>query len=95
MAKLSRTPEEPHGITNKVGDYHKSKNLELQRNRDKPQSNGGTTGRALTQPDTGPTCTFCNNQGHGSRQEEQQGVCPAYNKTCNHCGKQGHFRAAY
>ena len=37
MAKLSRSQEELHGTANRVGNYHKSKNLELQKSRDNPR----------------------------------------------------------
>ena len=59
MADFTRTQEETNGNTNKVSDYHKGKNLELQKSRDNYRSNGGTTGRSGTQPDTGPICTCC------------------------------------
>ena len=42
---ITRTPEEPHGNTSKLSDYHKGKNFELQKSRDHSRNNEGTPGR--------------------------------------------------
>ena len=52
MAELTRTPEEPHGTTHKVSDYHKAKNVRSgarvnvtsNKNPDNEEVNLGTVG---------------------------------------------------
>ena len=73
------------------GTCQDGKSLELQKSRDNPRSNDSTPGRSGTQPDLRPTCNY---HGHGSNREKRQQGCPAYDKTCNKCGKLGHLRAA-
>ena len=60
MTELTRSLKKQHGITNKLTDYHKGKGLELQKIRDNLKSNKGAQGRSGPQPNSTPTCTFCN-----------------------------------
>ena len=64
LIKLFRNQVEPHMTTNKVSDYCKVKNLELQKRRDNLRRGGGTPGRCGTQPETGPTRTICGRREH-------------------------------
>ena len=47
----------------------------------------------LTNTSPGERCKSCNYTGHSSKYEERQAKCPAFSKTCNGCGKKGHFRS--
>ena len=37
-------------------------------------------------------CTHCGRSGHQGSSTDREKHCPAYDKTCNNCGKKGHFR---
>ena len=36
-------------------------------------------------------CSHCGRTGHGSTPTEREKSCPAFGKTCDNCGKEGHF----
>ena len=74
MSEPTRTQDVPHWIPNKMNNYQKGKNLELQNIRENPRSNGATPRKSSTQPTTGPTRTY--HRHRPSRKEQQQG-CPA------------------
>ena len=38
------------------------------------------------------TCGHCGDTGHSSNRQEREGVCKAYNISCNKCKKLGHYR---
>ena len=86
MAELTKAQEELHGTTNKLSNYHKGKSLEPQKSRDNLRSIEGIPERSGTQPNSRPTCAFCNHHIHKSRCKELQQGGPAYDKTCNKCG---------
>ena len=37
-------------------------------------------------------CTHCGRSGHKGDSTDKEKHCPAYDKTCDNCGKKGHFR---
>ena len=61
--------KERHETMNMLSNYNRGKNLELERSWDNLRSNKGTPKRRGTQPNSRPTCTFCNY--HGSSCEER------------------------
>ena len=40
-------------------------------------------------------CTHCGRSGHKGDSTDREKHCPAYGKTCDNCGKKGHFRRKY
>ena len=38
-------------------------------------------------------CRNCNRTGHNSSIKERERSCPAWGKSCDNCGKEGHFKA--
>lgn len=55
---------------------------------------GGTqmphANRVNTQPRD--PCTHCGRPNHGSSKEEREKSCPAFNRKCDNCARQGHFK---
>ena len=37
-------------------------------------------------------CTHCGRLGHKSDSSDREKHCPAHSKSCNKCGKKGHFQ---
>ena len=38
------------------------------------------------------SCSHCGKTDHGSSAQERERSCPAFNKKCDRCGKEGHFK---
>jgi hypothetical protein len=47
------------------------------------------------QPDNGDKCHYCGQYGHGNRAPPtiRKTACPAFEKTCGHCGRPNHLAA--
>jgi hypothetical protein len=47
------------------------------------------------QPEKGDKCHYCGQYGHGKRAPPtiRKTTCPAFGKTCGHCGRPNHFDA--
>ena len=83
LEQLNGDVKDIHRLTKYAKDERK---LAIEGNVKDGRRNGNQGGRRrCDEKDLINNCKFCS-------YSHSRGYCPAYNKTCNICGKRGHFR---